>query len=496
MQSNTCLGGYPSSTCAPSASTEGLQAYPSRTKDCFPVDYSTGSVGLGSAAPLFGALTDRYVTSHFGSNTGGRFISLLGDAELDEGNVWEAVNEPLTRELGNVLWIVDLNRQSLDRVIPVMKARQLEQQFEAAGWQVLELKYGGRLREAFARDGGDLLRARIDEMPNAVYQSLFGASEDVITATLLNDFGEQDRRQLGRLLASYEGQLGPLVQDLGGHDLRDVLCALRAARRSQSPTVLFAYTIKGYGLPMAGHPLNHSALLTREQIDDLRRENGFTKATEWQAFPPESPEETLCRAAADRLARPERPATSPPTIPVSFSIRHPAKTATQAALGRLLLEIARTDNVGERIVTVSPDVSVSTNLGGWINKAGVWGDEPEFTLDEGEGSPLHWQVSSRGQHVELGISEMNLFLALGQLGLAHELTGEHLLPIGTLYDPFVCRGLEGLIYSVYSGSRFVVCGTPSGVTLSREGGCTPIDDHTRHRNRATRHLLRGAMFRS
>src|SRR3954452_22749418 len=131
----------------------GLQSYPSRTKDPFPVDFSTGSVGLGSAAPLFGALADRYVQAHFGSSTGGRFISLLGDAELDEGNIWEALSEPLTRALGNVLWIVDLNRQSLDRVVPGIKAQEMQRHFDAAGWQVLELKYGRRLRAAFALDG-------------------------------------------------------------------------------------------------------------------------------------------------------------------------------------------------------------------------------------------------------------------------------------------------------------------------------------------------------
>jgi len=125
--------------------------------------------------------------------------------------------------------------------------------------------------------------------------------------------------------------------------------------------------------------------------------------------------------------------------------------------------------LAERLVTISPDVSVSTNLGGWINKMGVWALEPEELYD-GEESPLRWLVSPEGQHIELGISEMNLFLALGQLGLAGELAGEDLFPVGTLYDPFVCRGLEGLIYSVYSGARFVVCGTPSGISLSREGG--------------------------
>src|SRR4051795_8612447 len=135
----------------------GLQAYPSRTKDPVPVDYSTGSVGLGAVAPLFGALAGRYVASHFGERPQGRYFSLVGDAELDEGNVWEAILDPVTRGLGEVVWIVDLNRQSLDRVVPLIRTNEFGRTFESAGWRVRELKYGRRLREAFAREGGELL---------------------------------------------------------------------------------------------------------------------------------------------------------------------------------------------------------------------------------------------------------------------------------------------------------------------------------------------------
>ena len=161
---------------------------------------------------------------------GGRFISLLGDAELDEGNIWEALAEPLTRQLGNVLWIVDLNRQSLDRVIPGIRAAELEAQFRTSGWDVIELKYGRRLREAFARESGELLRQRIDEMPNEQYQSLFGASEEVVRATVLDGAEGDDCTALGRLLDDYPGRVAPLVRDLGGHDLTDVLDALGRAR--------------------------------------------------------------------------------------------------------------------------------------------------------------------------------------------------------------------------------------------------------------------------
>ncbi len=449
----------------------GLQSYPSRTKDPFPVDYSTGSVGLGSAAPLFGALADRYVSTHRGAGTGGRFISLLGDAELDEGSIWEALVEPLTRRLGNVLWIVDLNRQSLDRVVPGIKARELESQFETNGWNVLELKYGRRLREAFAREGGELLRRRIDEMPNEQYQGLFGASEEIARETLLAGLEAAERERFARALAPYDGGIRRLVAGLGGHDLGDILEALARARAERTrPTVIFAYTIKGYGLAIAARPQNHSALLTGDQIDAFRAECGLTTETEWDPFEPESPEGRLCSSAARRLERGDRPPAARVDIPTSLSERDPPRVSTQAAFGRILLDLSRVDGLAERVVTVSPDVSVSTNLGGWINKAGVWGPEEEPVYDPMEDSPLRWRVGPSGRHIEVGIAEMNLVLLLGQLGLSWDFQRERLFPIGTLYDPFVMRALEGIVYSTYSGSRFVLAGTPSGLSLSREGG--------------------------
>jgi pyruvate dehydrogenase E1 component len=426
---------------------------------------------LGSAAPLFAGLADRYIDTHFGSSTGGQFISLLGDAELDEGNVWEALVERLTRKLGNVLWIVDVNRQSLDRVIPGIRAGELEAQFTATGWEVIELKYGRRLRSAFLEPGGELLRRRIDEMPNEQYQSLFGASEEVARQTILDPLDGSERSALTGLLDDYRGELAGLVRDLGGHDMADVLAALTRARKTTDrPTVVFAYTIKGYGLEIAGRPLNHSALLTGEQIDALRAEIGLTSETEWDSFPPASNEGQMLATARVRLQREERPLPPVLPVPTRLSDRDPGRTSTQAAFGRALLELSRSEGLGGRLVTVSPDVSVSTNLGGFINKTGVWGQDEEPAYDAMEDSPLKWRVGPRGQHLEMGIAEMNLVLMLGQLGLTWDFQRERLFPIGTLYDPFVMRALEGIVFSVYQGARFVLCGTPSGISLSREGG--------------------------
>ncbi len=451
----------------------GLQSYPSRTKDPDRVDFSTGSVGLGAVAPLFAALTDRYARSHFGGGPQRRFVAIVGDAELDEGNVWEAVAEQAAQGLGNVLWIVDLNRQSLDRVVPGIRARQLQALFEASGWQVLETKYGRRLQAAYKRPGGPALRQRIDDMPNEEYQALIRLPGAVLRERITAGAGNLRDGVAMAIADTSDEELPGVIADLGGHDIQELLHAFAAADADTTrPAVLFAYTIKGWGLPIAGDALNHSALLTTEQTERLREAFGRTEENAWDGFDPYSPEGQLCAERAEVLrdeALPP-PQLTPEQIPADIDFRPAALTSTQEAFGSILGQLARVPEVGARIVTTSPDVAVSTNLGAWINRVGVFSHETAPDYTDGGARVLRWQPEPNGQHVELGISEMNLFMLLGQLGLSAEHNGQLLLPIGTVYDPFVCRGLDALIHGVYSASKFVFAGTPSGVTLSPEGG--------------------------
>lgn len=452
----------------------GLQAYPSRTKDPDPVDFSTGSVGLGAVAPAFAALAHRYSLAHFGEVTSNRFISVIGDAELDEGNVWEAVAEEALSGLGNVLWVVDLNRQSLDRVVPGIRAARLKALFNAAGWYVIEAKFGRRLQAAFAAPGGDALRRRIDDMSNEEYQALIRLDGETLRKRLV-DGTLNGRKELSDVLNTISDEdLPGVIADLGGHDIAELLRCLEAVDAvTDRPSVLFAYTIKGWGLPIAGDPLNHSKLLTQAQMDQLQQSLGIPADDEWAPFSPDSPEGRLCRSMADRLYQPAELRASPipaDDIPPALGVRHPNETSTQEALGRILTRVAGLPEIGERVVTIAPDVATSTHLGGWINRVGIFApaEQPDYEGDAPQ--LLRWRESPAGRHIELGISEMNLFMGLGQLGLSYELVGQHLIPIGTVYDPFVCRGLDALIYSLYVGSKMIFAGTPSGVSLSPEGG--------------------------
>ena len=459
-------------------SFKGLQSYPSRTKDVDQVDFSTGSVGLGAVVPNFARLTRQFVRDHFGYPRRNRFIALMGDAELDEGNVWEALGEETLQDLGQVLWIVDLNRQSLDRVVPSGKAQKIEEMFRINGWRVLELKYGRKLEEVFRRPHGEKLRQRIDLMSNDEYQSLLRIEDgERIRLRLADAPGGQDEDLL-ELLSSYStDEVKPLLGDLGGHDLRKILTGLDEADRiTDQPVVIIAYTIKGWELPIAGDPLNHAKLLTANQMAELQSRLGVLPGEEFDRFPSGSPEARFIQSRLKLLngnAKAEaagEPAPLP--IPDSLGSGYRGDFSTQQTLGSLLTALSRIPEVAARMVTTSPDVSISTNLGGWIHKMRVYSPQEKinFFRENAVSSMLSWEQSPKGHHIELGISENNLFLLLNMLGLSQEFSGEVLLPFGTVYDPFIGRGLDALTYAAYTESKFIFAGTPSGITLSPEGG--------------------------
>ena len=364
------------------------------------------------------------------------------------------------------MWVVDFNRQSLDRVVPGVRIAHWRGQFEAAGWHVVEAKYGRRLQATFAEPDGEALRAWITTMPNEHYQSLFGLSGGQLRERFLDGAPPGVDRVLGGVP---DTELASLVTDLGGHDLASMLAAYAACDAVRDrPSVIFAYTVKGWGLPIAGNPRNHSALLLPAQIGEFRDSLGLTEQTEWDRFDASTAAGILCSQRREVLRREPRTPAAPVTVPAATGSPGTRPVSTQETFGRTLVSLSRDEALAPYLVMSAPDVATSTNLAGFINRVGVfapaerrsWRDDPV----------LRWSEGPKGQHIELGISEMNLFLLLGQLGLAWDLSGQPLLPVGTVYDPFVCRGLDAFIYSVYSGARFLIAGTPSGVTLAPEGG--------------------------
>lgn len=457
----------------------GLQAYPSRLKDPDGVHFSTGSVGFGAVMPNFMSLVRQYLGDHFGYDRKHRFLALIGDAELDEGNIWEALGEDNLQRLGHVIWMVDLNRQSLDRVVPSGRAQKITGLLRSFGCHVIEVKYGRRLEAIFARPHGDRLRERIDLMSNDEYQSLLRTAKPELLVDQLCRFNGKPDGDLLRLLARENpAEICSLIADLGGHDLGKILGAFREANTvTDRPVAIVAYTVKGWGLPIAGDPANHSRLLTVDQIALLRDRHGIAEGGEFDAFSPGSDEARLCaerRRILQAGARSRQTSTPMPRseVPQELSLGHRDAISTQQAFGAILSALAQHPNVRRRMVTTSPDVAVSTNLGGWIQKVGVYSpeDRTDYFGESHIPVALKWKQGPQGQHLELGISENNLFLMLGALGVAGDLFGENLVPIGSLYDTFISRGLDALHYAIYNGAKFILVGTPSGISLSPEGG--------------------------
>jgi pyruvate dehydrogenase E1 component len=461
----------------------GLQAYPSRARNAEWFDFSTGSMGLGAIAPAFAALLDRYVLDHFGgpgepvpgqppSAASLRNIALVGDAELDEGSVWEAWTEEVMADLAGHIVVVDLNRQSLDRIVGDRRSRQLERLFRALGWHVISLRFGRRIEALFRAPGGAWLRERLETMGNLEYHALLRLPPAAARKALGIDAPGETAALLDRLDdAEFAGLLG----DLGGHDLDAVVGAFAEADAVRDrPVAILAWTLKGWRLPFAGDPLNHGAQVTAEQLAALRRELGVTEADEWAPFPPESPEARYIRrvmAAGTGLPRRyARPAPVP--VPLRLDLPPRPATSTQEAFGDVLAALARDPELDRFLVTVSADVATTTHLSGWVNRRGVYAPRERDDAFERHGlRPLvRWRESPFGQHVELGIGEASFFLLLSVLGLAPELCGRPLLPIGTLYDCFLPRGLDPLLHATYSEARFILVASPSGITLAPEGG--------------------------
>ena len=454
----------------------GAQSYPSRTKDDDDVDFSTGSVGLGAAQTVFAALAQDYLACRgLLGGARGRMIALVGDAELDEGNVFEALLESWKHDVRNLWWVVDYNRQSLDSVVSDRLFGRIDELFRSVGWRVLTLKYGRLLEAAFAEPGGTALKDWIDACPNSLYSALTFKGGAGWRERLDRDLAG-DAAARGLLARRDDAALHALMTNLAGNDLDVLLDAFRGIRDDR-PTCLICYTTKGYGMPFAGHKDNHAGLMTPGQMEIFRAGMGVAPGAEWDRFAgldiPADELEAFLGAVPFAAAFPRRHEAARIAVPARIAPPARARISTQDAFGRILADIAREGGeLAERIVTTSPDVAVSTNLGSWVNRRGIFRrDAAEDAYAEEEVlTPQLWAMSPAGQHVELGIAENNLFLTLSAFGLAGPVFGARLLPVGTLYDPFIRRGLDALHYACYQDARFMLVATPSGVTLAPEGG--------------------------
>ncbi len=485
----------------------GPQPYPTRTKDPRFVDYTTSSEALGVAATIYDAYAarvhDQYVGARAGlPPVGARYFAHCGDGELTEGQIDESLYDAGRWGLDNLVWVVDLNRQSLDRVMD--DSGRLEAwvaaKFRGQGWEVRDLRWGARAEALFSRDGGDALRALLERLPDALFhplllvdgatirRALAGEADAEATSrrALLDRFAafprtDAEARGIRRALEGVaDDALKAAIGHLGGHDLAALCDAFEAAAAHQgAPVVLLAHTVKGYDTSDAGHPENHGALLSEEEVAGWGRDRGLPEGERFPRPAADSPAGRLLAERARTLFEvPDHGWMPPPHADARAALAEVPLArrdvvSTGEAFQALNLALLRTE-LAPFLQFGAPDVGQTTHLGPVIRQTGVFAprDLPDAFdfLREERASVFHWRPASDGQFHALGIAEGNAMLwayAFGRQVKRCEGRAP-MLPVVTVYDKFFERGFNQLDYAVYSNARFVAVGVPSGTGLSRE----------------------------
>ncbi|MGM0575818.1 MAG: hypothetical protein ACQEXJ_08835 [Myxococcota bacterium] len=486
----------------------GPQPYPTKLKNERFVDYTTSSEALGVCATIYdayGAVHQNRALARAADvpAVDALYYAHCGDGELTEGQIDESLYDAGRWGLDRVVWIVDLNRQSLDRVMD--DSGRLEDwaasKFRGHGWEVLPLRWGGRARDLFAREGGAALEALLDRLPDTLFHPLLMLDGAAVRQVLLGgaehpdqgaraalewyrralEVGEEERRAVARALEGVsDDALADAVGHLGGHDIGALVETLgRAVAFEGRPAVVLAHTVKGYETSAAAHPENHGAILPEEEVLAWGVGRGLPEDELFPVPAAESPEARVLEERGRLLwGEPDHRHAEPPVedhVAILAEVKAPRRkvASTGEAFQSLNLALLRTD-LAPWLQFCAPDVASTTHLGPVIRQTGVFAprDLPDAFgwLRRGGSTAMAWRPEPGGQFHALGIAEGNAMLWSYAFGRRRKrVEGKApLLPVVTVYDKFFERGFNQLDYAVYSGARFVAVGVPSGTGLSRE----------------------------
>ena len=484
----------------------------------------SGTVGIPPVNAAYLALAFRYSVDHgWSTDLPKHFWCIIGDSELREGSLMEAMPDIAERELGNVTWIVDYNRQNLDGTrIPNQRglrgsdADRIQKTFEANGWDVLQLRHGALREKLFATKGGDLFQQALETgLTDYELQAILALQDAKLAHKYLGESGVS-KEFLDRI---EDAELLRAMADMGGHDMNVVLNAYKEARRDERvPTLIVAHTLKGWGLQCAAEPGNHSTIPEKEEVASLLKAEGldwdqpYSMDGNWQAngsertflnkrqnYFREEVKAVEARIESNQQAVVERLAQSGP-LPLDFGLNMDLVpyANTQWVWGQVAGKIVRVgtfdelkaggfetgseptgldkswQRAAELALTMSPDVGTSTNISPAMDEK-VYGPEVDVNLEaeygwNQRGRPeLYVRSSPWTRHIRFEIAEANCMSAAGSFGQMRRFSGVPLLPLMTVYDFFIKRALDQLYYNVYWRSSFILVGTPSGVSLSPEG---------------------------
>ena len=474
--------------------------------------FPSGTVGIPPVQAGYLALAYRFAKEHNYDVPDAHFWALSGDSEFREGSMYEAVPDFADREIGNVTWMVDYNRQSLDghrivnqKIMQGTDADRIEKSMAANGWEVIQVRHGSKRLALFKKPGGDVFKNFLEK---ELYDYELQALLLVQDMKALKKGMSKEHPNLKKFLDTvtdeelYEG-----LRDFGGHDIIQIAEAMLKSKESKrQPTIIIVHTLKGWGLKMAAQPGNHSALNNSEEMDELKAKQGIKGDALFAGFDSKTAEGKYLKERGEKLHQDIKAQNALKEKNQKFFLGQFAAAGgipdrldintkmtsyphTQWMLGQLTAKLTRIANAdaskltefekrwklaGELFMTMAPDVGTSTNLNpamdGKIFGAPIVTDiETDLGVKDTKLPDLVPGEEVSDRFLRFEIAEGNVMSCVGSFGRVKDTLGIPVMPLMTIYDFFIKRALDQYFYNLYWKSSFICVGTPSGVTLSPEG---------------------------
>ncbi|MDQ0575291.1 pyruvate dehydrogenase (acetyl-transferring), homodimeric type [Agromyces albus] len=469
----------------------GLSSYPHPRLMPEFWQFPTVSMGLGPINAIYQAQANKYLTNRGIKDASDQHVwAFLGDGEMDEvesrGQLQVAANEGLD----NLTFIVNCNLQRLDG--PVRGngkiIQELESFFRGAGWNVIKVVWGREWDDLLARDNDGALRNLMNITPDGDYQTYKAESG----AYVRENFFGRDPRALELVSHLSDDEVWGLKR--GGHDYRKVYAAFKAAAEHKGqPTVILAKTIKGYGLGPSFEGRNATHQMKKMTLDNLKtfRDAMRIPITDAQLeenpylppyYTPGDQDEAIQYLHERRRAlggylperRTKHTAISLPDDSAYAIAKKGSGTqeiATTMAFVRILKDLMRAKDFGNRIVPIIPDEARTFGMDAFFPNAKIYNPNGQHYTSVDRELLLAYKESPQGQIIHVGINEAGALAAFTAVGTSYSTEGEPLIPIYVFYSMFGFQRTGDAIWAAgdQMARGFMIAATAGRTTLTGEG---------------------------
>ena len=454
-------------------------------------EFPTVSMGLSPIQAIYQARFNRYLEDRgLKEDTGRKVWAFLGDGETDEPETLGAITLASREELDNLIFVINCNLQRIDG--PVRGngkiIQELEAIFRGAGWNAIKVIWGTDWDPLFAKDHGDLLVKRMNEVVDGQYQKYKAGSGTEAGRYLREHFFGAYPRLLELVEHISDEQLIKLRR--GGHDPEKIYNAYKAAVEHEgSPTVILAKTIKGYGLGESGEGKNithQQKKLNEDELREFRTRFGIPIPDEEVADAPfyKPPEDSSeMRYLHERRRKfggyvPSRTATvTPLKIPPESVFEEFYKgskgreVSTTFAFVRILARLLRDKKIGKLIVPIVPDEARTFGMEALFRQVGIYSHVGQLYEPVDADTLLYYREAQDGQILEEGITEAGSMASFIAAGAAHAIHGINTIPFFIYYSMFGFQRIGDLIWAAgdMRCRGFLLGGTAGRTTLAGEG---------------------------